>query len=67
MTYAISIHAPREGGDDSVSAVSNIMQISIHAPREGGDVDDCIDEIVRLRFQSTPPARGATEALASVD
>ena len=36
----ISIHAPREGGDNNSSAdITNIL-ISIHAPREGGDSKD---------------------------
>ena len=103
----ISIHAPREGGDDSVSRACYTGRdfnprpprggrhlrtgvalgqnlISIHAPREGGDF---IDEVSLIwdnhfnprpprggrpvkprtqkkgqRFQSTPPARGATTA-----
>ena len=33
----ISIHAPREGGDDQVGDNFNQRFISIHAPREGGD------------------------------
>ena len=33
----ISIHAPREGGDQTVALVFPIIMISIHAPREGGD------------------------------
>ena len=34
----ISIHAPREGGDQaSALAVFDVLIISIHAPREGGD------------------------------
>ena len=33
----ISIHAPRMGGDSSLSAVIKIRLISIHAPRMGGD------------------------------
>ena len=34
----ISIHAPREGGDDSTYRVGITQDyISIHAPREGGD------------------------------
>ena len=37
-----------------------VSQISIHAPREGGDkTDDDIRPRIR-KFQSTPPARGAT-------
>ena len=34
---AISIHAPREGGDDGSGNGLGIGKISIHAPREGGD------------------------------
>ena len=33
----ISIHAPREGGDQRVTRSISAAQISIHAPREGGD------------------------------
>ena len=34
----ISIHAPREGGDQQAGVVVlNTETISIHAPREGGD------------------------------
>ena len=33
----ISIHAPREGGDDPKLADKLALNISIHAPREGGD------------------------------
>ena len=37
-TIAISIHAPREGGDDADHEQPRLHQnISIHAPREGGD------------------------------
>ena len=35
-------------------------RISIHAPREGGDVKMPTIPKGILRFQSTPPARGAT-------
>ena len=34
---AISIHAPREGGDVHRKRVDLLADISIHAPREGGD------------------------------
>ena len=34
---AISIHAPREGGDGDLPQQRIHMTISIHAPREGGD------------------------------
>ena len=33
----ISIHAPREGGDNTGCGSIFILRISIHAPREGGD------------------------------
>ena len=37
---AISIHAPREGGDESICYNKfGRLFISIHAPREGGDRD----------------------------
>ena len=36
----ISIHAPREGGDNKISANTDNIAISIHAPREGGDSKD---------------------------
>ena len=35
---AISIHAPREGGDIIEALTEQIETISIHAPREGGDM-----------------------------
>ena len=33
----ISIHAPREGGDNTDKRERLVTDISIHAPREGGD------------------------------
>ena len=36
----ISIHAPREGGDQGNCCGLRCLQISIHAPREGGDSKD---------------------------
>ena len=36
-TGAISIHAPRVGGDDMLPAETGWRVISIHAPRVGGD------------------------------
>ena len=38
----ISIHAPREGSDNSVFGLDLPTRISIHAPREGSDDKDCI-------------------------
>ena len=37
-----------------------MIVISIHAPREGGDSNLFVRSTCRRRFQSTPPARGAT-------
>ena len=45
----------RGGGGGHVSA-----EISIHAPREGGDIRRDRHRPNRDKFQSTPPARGAT-------
>ena len=58
----ISIHAPREGGDRSSSSGHRTRIISIHAPREGGDNKNKFIKINIFLFQSTPPARGATQA-----
>ena len=56
----ISIHAPREGGDTCRLSWWAFWTISIHAPREGGDKAFCARLIIS-GFQSTPPARGATQ------
>ena len=56
----ISIHAPREGGDFKTLMNMRPFLISIHAPREGGDTP-CFPTLKTIcKFQSTPPARGAT-------
>ena len=62
----ISIHAPREGGDYRMEYEAlEKNEISIHAPREGGD-DSAIFGLRQMnRFQSTPPARGATAKMHS--
>ena len=56
----ISIHAPRKGCDGARSQAGPVQVISIHAPRKGCDAGIC-----RLgapySFQSTHPARGATD------
>ena len=56
----ISIHAPREGGDDyeklDVSGDGHFNP----RPREGGDAVGADESHDVERFQSTPPARGAT-------
>ena len=63
MVYAgrkISIHAPREGGDEYIYDDTVDTSISIHAPREGGDAPNAHRMPSAKSFQSTPPARGAT-------
>ena len=59
----ISIHAPREGGDRILRRGRLGQLISIHAPREGGDLLSCFSSLIKALFQSTPPARGATQPL----
>ena len=59
-SFKISIHAPREGGDKNNIRSVRFSDISIHAPREGGDDKRFYNTINYKRFQSTPPARGAT-------
>ena len=57
----ISIHASREGSDCSSLLLPTFSQISIHASREGSDrLDDWPHDDDNL-FQSTLPAREATE------
>ena len=58
--FLISIHAPREGGDDGETYWKDKNTISIHAPREGGDYQNHPHKADNDIFQSTPPARGAT-------
>ena len=59
---SISIHAPREGCDAEVVdlTIQYILKISIHAPREGCDPAHRGICPVKVIFQSTHPARGAT-------
>ena len=56
---------PRGGRPEIFNADYGFTDISIHAPREGGDLSypDKLADI--LRFQSTPPARGATPTCVS--
>ena len=53
----ISIHAPREGGDHTLSPPSPDRPISIHAPREGGDAD-LAEHIARCGHFNPRPPRG---------
>ena len=57
----ISIHTPREGGDDGLLSPAVFEEeISTHAPREGGDSGLALPADSCVLFQPTPPARGAT-------
>ena len=58
----ISIHAPRTGSDVLATNLSHLEFISIHAPRTGSDGRSSSSTMSPLVFQSTLPARGATEA-----
>ena len=57
----ISIHAPREGSDSPFAVPSRYHTISIHAPREGSDLRWTLSNRLFSQFQSTLPARGATQ------
>ena len=58
---AISIHAPRVGGDPAHPEMPGLdYPISIHAPRVGGDVVQVAHTLDGWKFQSTPPVWGAT-------
>ena len=61
----ISIHAPREGSDDSAGNLKAASGISIHAPREGSDQASRNEAHTQEKFQSTLPVRGATQTLAA--
>ena len=51
---------PRGGRPSTVKSLTGSKLISIHAPREGGDQFHTCSKGQGKRFQSTPPARGAT-------
>ena len=61
-TAAISIHAPREGGDAEVPHHSDEYTDFNPRPPRGGRHNDKIHGLHTTPFQSTPPARGATES-----
>ena len=58
----ISIHAPREGSDIALYYTYPVRYISIHAPREGSDSHRGQARTKYYQFQSTLPARGATNS-----
>ena len=52
---------PRGGRPPGVHGKNLVRLISIHAPREGGDINIDLFSHGKQLFQSTPPARGATD------
>ena len=52
---------PRGGRLPIQCGLGSLLGISIHAPREGGDVTTILNSGIPVEFQSTPPARGATQ------
>ena len=55
---AISIHAPREGGDHIAQNGGYNRFISIHAPREGGDNRKAVEQGKEQYFNPRPPRGG---------
>ena len=60
----ISIHAPRTGSDAKLYKLGRKGNISIHAPRTGSDQLYELGMLSPTQFQSTLPARGATNRYA---
>ena len=58
QTPNISIHAPREGGDNKFGKLSRVIVISIHAPREGGDGKENFSESQRSDISIHAPREG---------
>ena len=56
--FGISIHAPREGGDQALIGTVPAGFISIHAPREGGDFMFLRRGPVTSDFNPRPPRGG---------
>ena len=57
----ISIHAPREGGDNqSFPLVGVGVGFQSTPPARGATAGHCFGGWLKVIFQSTPPARGAT-------
>ena len=65
-SLGISIHAPREGGDaKSTKSNSNDLYFNPRPPRGGRHTRKRTGMCILL-FQSTPPARGATDLMAAL-
>ena len=54
----ISIHAPREGGDQGARRLRHRGDISIHAPREGGDAGEIKNTEERYHISIHAPREG---------
>ena len=67
MTINVSIHAPRAGRDGAFPCVRAEGDVSIHAPRAGRDAQGGGGGTTVTQFQSTRPARGATDAAEDSD
>ena len=61
--FNVSIHAPRVGGDSSLSEAGGGTLVSIHAPRVGGDRSLSLAVVVESRFNPRPPRGGRRELL----
>ena len=61
LQLVISIHAPREGGDDGRSSDGGKADDFNPRPPRGGRLSRTRARSAFLIFQSTPPARGATQ------
>ena len=67
IVICISIHAPRTGSDVVTRPTKcTRCEISIHAPRTGSDAPFAAINPPPVGFQSTLPARGATDATPSL-
>ena len=61
QVFFISIHAPREGGDEKASPMdSGILLFQSTPPARGATANNPLRDVDHIVFQSTPPARGAT-------
>ena len=62
MDSTISIHAPREGGDDNKTQHYPVMPLFQSTPPARGATGSNSWPSSKATFQSTPPARGATSS-----
>ena len=57
---SISIHAPREGGDEAAGGITVSLEQFQSTPPARGATKSAWSNLLTGIFQSTPPARGAT-------